>query len=363
MKKIIFLVFFTYFGFSQSNHFTVKKMLPSLEENNFPEVFNSKNGKLADKINTFLQIKHLEHLPKKFTKNPFEKVASDPQNCCSYTEFYDWKVNKTNASILSLSISGETNGAYPEGFDDYENFDTKTGNPILLKELFTESGFKSIDKQFVAKIKNEIRGYLKTIPAMIKKSKRKSAERETLEEQQLMYTDCLSYIKAGEITGYTNFYFENQTLFLIRERCSNHAMRGIDELDKYEISFNYSKIKPFLSSYGNSLFLNSNKNLVSKTPEGKLFKGFIDKKYPITVLVNQFNDGGGVDFLYWYDKTKELILCSGNLVDDTFELYETDKDENPTVKVNVKFIENKKIIGTWTDSKTNNPLSFEVELY
>ncbi len=363
MKNLIVLILLTSISFGQSKDFKVKKLLPTLGENDFPEIFYSKNEKLADKINTFLQIKHLEHLPKKFKKNPFERVASDPENCCGYTEFYSWKVNKTPASILSLFITGETNGAYPEGFDDYENFNAKTGNPILLKEVFTESGLESIEKQFITKVKNEIQNFLKTIPAQLKKTKKKSAERETLEEQKFMYTDCLSYITIGELNSYTNFYFANQSIILIRERCSNHAMRGIDELDKYEIPFNYAKIKPLLSNYGNSLFLNANKNYVSETPEGKIFKGFIDKKIPITVLVKQFNDGGSIDVIYWYDKVRETILCSGSFTDDTFELSENNTDGNATAKINAKFINNKKIIGTWMDLKTNIPLSLEVELY
>jgi hypothetical protein len=354
--------------FAQTTKFRIKDLTPLYLENKFPNVISNTNPRIAEKINIFLQLENLEQLPGVYQVHPFEKVAADPNNCCSSVEFYGWKRFKTPNTILSLQMTGEAVGAYPEGFESYYNFDLNTGNPILLADIFSAAGLNKIDEVVNRRIRNEINGYLKKLRQELKLPRRTKEEKDELLEKESMYQNCVESIEKGALKD-DEYYFSNTGITFIRGRCSPHALRAIDDLWEFENKFSYREIENHLSNYGKSLMKGKASSYLSATPEAKLFKGKINGKLPITAIITKIYEDSSLKMQYWYDDQKIPIELDGNFKDNRFTLVEIDHQSEEldkwVTKANIRadWISNKKIIGTWTNNKTKEVLKFELERY
>jgi hypothetical protein len=142
-------------------------------------------------------------------------------------------------------------------------------------------------------------------------------------------------------------------------------MRALDELDSHVVEFPYSELEKFWSPYAKNLLAGSEK--VHKTSlNNKLYKGKIDGKYPITVLIDEVYDDGSLSAHYWYDKNKKLIewhgKIKGNHISMTESDYYSDEARQWMLKAFVEAdLQGNKIIGTWQDYKTKKYLKLELE--
>jgi len=349
---------------SQKHLLNITNLQPIVKDNKFPEIHYNKNLRVEEKINTSLQLEYLEHLPNVFKSNPFEKVMYDEKNCCSYVSFYEWKKNTTPKNILSIVINGEGSGAYPEEFECYNNFDLRTGNQILLTNIFTKKGKEEIAKTLNQKIKNSIQKFLYEIKDSIKNNNLDKDEKERIEEQITMYEDCIQNVDDNNLE-YAEYYFEKDSLIFIRGRCSNHAMRAIDDLYTFKNSFSYKELEKDLSIYGKNLINGSSENKISVNPETKFYKGKINNKYAITATITNIDSDNVVEMYYWYDKVKIPIEWSGKFKNMHFSLTEYNQDfikEMPLAIIEAQLIDNK-IIGTWKNNETKEVLKLELEEY
>lgn len=333
---------------------TITDLSPVSEDYKFPVVHFSKNKVAEEKINIYLQLEELEHLPGVFKKNPFEHVMPHDGAYSGTTSFYNWKRQTTNPNILSLSQEAESVGAYPEGYTSYHNFDARTGSAIGLEDMFTKNGLNALRKTLNQQVKNTIEDYV----AELKKSGQDSAySQEEKDEQIGMYETCLEGVLDYEMEYYS-FYFSSDSIVFERGRCSNHAMRALDDLDNYDIPMAFSTVKQYLTPYGENLLFNSNKPVSAASPKGKLYKGFINEKYAVKAKISDIYKDGSLTMQYWYDKSKTPIEWNGTFKNNHFSLKEGD-----AAQVEADWKDNKKIAGTWTNLKTKQVLKLELEAY
>lgn len=350
--------------FSQTPHVIIKDIKPAYEDNKFPEVSCPANPKVSEKINTFLQLEYLEHVPGVFKKHPFENVCYVPDASRNHVSFYEWDRLKSPKSVLSISINGEATGAYPEGFTNYHNFDLETGEPIYLQSLLTKVGQAQLLKKLNQKVKKTIQDFLKE--NNVKTNDKE--EQERISEQQRIYKECLGEVDGNSLESY-DFSPGRDSITFIRYRCSNHANRALDDLDKYYISYPYGQVKQYLSSYGKKVLLGEKASSGTSSPKGKIFKGKIAGKYPVTAIITDIYSDGSLKMNYWYDKVKTPIELSGKFVNGHFTLVENDYHSEEAqawiAKANIEadWVDNKKIIGTWTNAKTNAVLKLELDTY
>ncbi|TDO23126.1 hypothetical protein [Pedobacter duraquae] len=362
---LILLVCLTFAGFSQTTKVVITDIKPAYQGNKFPVVKSPEHPKIAEKINTFLQMKYLDHVPGIFKKHPFENVMYEPDAKRSYVFFFEWRRLKTPNNLLSIEIYGESTGAYPEAFTAYENFDLQTGDPILLNNIFNESGALSMEKILNQRIKKEITDYVVEIKATIKENK-KSTQDDT--DQLDMYNECLDGIENNNMEYYS-FYLEKDSITFVRGRCSNHALMAIDELGTFYERFSIKQLSGYLSSSGKKIINGSTEDKLADTPAGKLFKGFINKKYAITMLIEKIYPDGSLSAKYWYDKYKQPIELSGNFKNGRLKLSEEELHETTVPAVSVKaeisanWINNKSILGTWKNIHTNQVSTLELSTY
>lgn len=374
IKLPVVLLFVSSIAFAQSDKakltdvlpYNTSKDRPEYEQYHFPEL-NYPEKKVAEKINTFLQVEYLEHVPGVFKKHPFEKVCYNPITENPNTSFDGWEKLGTPKNILSLKIEGEYNGAYPEHFDNWRNFDLRTGNPILLKDLFVKSKTKDLENILTKRVLKKIKDYLLEIKDSLANPKLVGEERERFAEQEEMYNSCLENGKVVSFE-YVEYYFTKDSMVFVEGRCSNHAMHALDDLDAFYLPIAYKDLGDYFSAYGKSLFEGKTTTAIpSNIPDGKIYKGTVGN-IPVTLIIyQQIGDDGSFTCHYWYDKHKIPIECSGTFLDGKFELTEhellVDGSEMNSADINAAWIDNRKIIGTWRSEKTGKVLKILLEPY
>lgn len=357
MRKILlFFSLISFFCFSQQKNLKIVDLQPKSENFVFPLVSYPEKPLIQNKINTFLQVSELEYIPGT-GKNPFQFASTATNSYSNYVYYYNWEKLGTPQNILSLKMEGEASGAYPEGFNDYQNFDLRTGNLINIKELFRPEAVDSVNLIVNENIIKEISAFLNEL---------KSSENlHEADEQIKMYEECLEYVD-GVTLEYVKFFFGKDKLTIVKERCSNHAMRALDDLGKFEIELPFAKIDRYWSSYARNLLSENGKMVKQNTIQNRLYKGAIDGKYPVTVLIKDVYDDGSFSAFYWYDKTKKLIEWSGTLKNTHLSIIENDyhseelKKWVPRVIIKAN-VNGNAIVGTWQDYKTKKFLKLELK--
>ncbi|WP_228440019.1 DUF4163 domain-containing protein [Chryseobacterium phocaeense] len=357
MKKIVFFLLISGLSFSQQKNVKITNLLPESGDTVFPVVTSSGNPLVGKKINAFLQVDQLEFVPES-GGNPFKKVSAGNTSYSSYVHFYSWEKMDSPKNILSITMEGEASGAYPESFFIARNFDLRTGNYINVQDLFKPDALKVIQDL----IKKEIRKQVADFLAILKAEKNPSNE---VLGQIGLYEGCYTDYGLDSM----EYYFGNGKLKFIAPRCANHAMRALDELDSHVVEFHYQTLEKYWSPYAKNL-VSGSEQTDQTSVRNKLYKGKIDGKYPVTVLIKRLYDekDGEASFSasYWYDKNKKLIEWNGNIkgnhISATESEYYSEEARQWMVTGLVEAdINGKKITGTWQDYKTKKYLNLELE--
>ena len=336
----------------------------------FPFIISNSNPLASEKINTYLNVDLLEIVPGSFKKCPFEKVMADASNCCAYTDFEEYSININSKTILSISISGETSGAYPENANWDYNFNAITGDIIYPDELFTEAGYSKIKKQLISKRKAIVTKFLKELNAQFK-SKKFEVDEERANDQKFIYEDCLQYIDDDDFT-FGRFSIHKDFVVFTRERCSNHAMRAVDDLGEFSDTLKIAEISNLLSRYGKALLFENTKECLNIKPlisNTKILKGFINDKIPITCIFSRPYDDESIRLKYWYDKNKFIIEWRGTFKNkSTLDLAEDDYFDKKQDKWILRALINAyvtadSIKGTWTNQKDGKKLTICLNRY
>ncbi|NIF04043.1 hypothetical protein F3J23_01205 [Chryseobacterium sp. Tr-659] len=358
-KSIVFFLLISGLSFSQQKDVKINDLPPKSENFVFPMVTYTGNPTVANKINTFLQVNELEFVPNS-GENPFKLAFTATNSYSNYVYFYNWEKLETPKNILTIGVHGEASGAYPEEFADWKNFDLRTGNFINAEDLFQPSSVKTVEGIIQKKIKKRISDFL------IKLKAEKNPTEET-EDQIAMYEDCFTEHTLEDI----RYFFGKDKLTFVAGRCSNHAMRALDELDSHEIEISYKDLEKYWSPYAKALLSGSDK-IIRTSFRNKLYKGKIDGKYPVTVFITRLykaesdKDSSSFNALYWYDKNKKLIQWDGRIKGNHISITENDHyDEAAGKWIPRAFVEadmsGNKISGTWQDDKTKKYLTLELE--
>ncbi|WP_333599904.1 hypothetical protein [Flavobacterium sp.] len=366
--SLLFLFFLSWStAWTQNNTITITDLKPKHNDNRFPEVQDTQNPKVAEKINTFLQLEYLEHLPGVFKKHPFELVSYDRPNreMGGSKGFESWKKEPAPKNVLSITLNADFTGAYSEEYQIHHNYDSRTGNVITLSLLIKKELQKKLAQLLNDKAKKRVNDFLielkKDSTAIDSIADREAFDMYT--EQVNMYTNCINDDYPYALEDHS-FYFSKDSLHIIRERCSAHVNRALDDLWEFDFRFSYTEMEPYFSPYGKNLLANSPDIAKTNSPEGKLYKGKIGS-YPITLLIQNSNTDGSVTVQYWYDKHKIPIEWDGHYADHHFSLQE--EVETPDAFETLAKIEanwsNGKITGTWTNVKTKKVLPLEVTEY
>lgn len=348
MKNVLFTIFtifiFLNIGFSQC---LVLDYSMTIEDQtlSFPE-FISQRSETEDvykAINELLQLQSLNKKISKSKKHLFENILKSGYRAKStYTTY-------TNSNTL---LSVYINTGYPR----YHNFNAQNGRLIDLPDLVLD-----IHKLY---------------------SKRHAVLIQRMEEQINKFDDDLKREKFREFalqkindSYYPIFFFQDEALHMYTSPDNQFLARSakLDSSDNinWTVIYHLKEIEENLNEYGRSVFTGIG-NVSSYEKEMKdivFLKGSIDRKYPITMVLNILCTGafgGGCEIEeshYWYDKIGNELYLTGYKRDNYFHLSVFDS-KTRTNKEEFIFTEKAgRYFGTWKDLRTNEELEFEAKSY
>lgn len=239
-------------------------------------------------------------------------------------------VPRNDGRILSIAFEGEGCGAYCESFRDDYAFDARDGRLLTPDNLFTDSGIRSL----AARLENErVKRYraqladLRAELAAARRDKKTPADDITdLQDRIALNQTCLAErleaakatpVDPGEARRRFNYRLTATTLESSASRCSNHALRALDDVGEVTLALPYAQLAPWLSAYAQAVLFGPAAAAPPPSPEpvfGQLLRGELSAAgttaLPITMLLNLEYDGS-VSGTYLYDRVRRPIALGG----------------------------------------------------
>ncbi|WP_157972846.1 hypothetical protein [Aureibaculum luteum] len=248
--------------------------LDSTNSYKFPVLTYKTDTLVEEKVNSFLHIKHLRHLPGQFTKTPFTKALK----LASKLEFNAWKHFDYNANIIFVELFGTQKG---KAYTDIELFDKRTGDFFDYDDIF---------------IDERDRGY---------------------EEKLTLLLDSL--VAIDKINPTSNISIRIELL----EDDMRVKVNGVENVSA---DFPYASIREKLTEYGKNLLLNTSDTIIRRPGIlNKLFRdrAFTEKgsKYErqlkFKILVLQRTKKSDPVIYKWYEGKNNSERFTESIITDT----------------------------------------------
>jgi hypothetical protein len=162
-----------------------------------------------------------------------DSIQKNYSDCSCGTVGSGYSVNYNKSGILSLSISVETMGAYPDGYLRSYNFNIKTGEAFSIDDLIKKDSLPSLIRDLNAELTKRI----EESKAIAAEDAEKSDDSESLDElfnrTEFSKEDLKSFIITDKgITFYFDFGFP-------------HAFQALEPAGDFFIS--REELKPYLN--------------------------------------------------------------------------------------------------------------------
>lgn len=214
----------------------------------FPIVISS-NKEVAKKINYYLQTEILDNTVEEVGKERiFEKtrfIQNDEISQSGHTSI-EYAVGVNTHQVFSLQFDMEGMGAYPTNYHRYYNFNTKTGEIILAKKLFTAQGLTRITNFIIADRKKRIDAWIREMDTIYKNSE---AEDSIFLNER--FDECNSKADVD------NFFIKKNVILFYKGYCFPHALGPFETNLNIEIGF--MEIEQHLSELGKKILYNRKK--------------------------------------------------------------------------------------------------------
>ncbi len=337
MNKLLLLCFFSVFVWANYASASSVKIQPvKVGESTFPLIVSSDHH-VADRINLVLIQRVFLLEPHEFSQSLNHKAIFNILKKPTINQFdLDYRVTRHD-QVFTISISGEGCGAYCEMFSYNFSFDAKTGRKLTIEDILTPNGQNKVLQIIKTNKQNEIANQLKLL-----KSGGASFEKEQLDEAISLYEEC----QINDYSSLDDFSIGNDALLFANGRCSNHAMRALDDLDSFHDQFSFSTVKPDLTSYGKYLLLGEKTNQIPQSILGRVFKGKIGNA-GITLYIEEYmSDENKVGGYYFYDRYRTPIQLKGVWKNNQLELEELNDQQDVSALLHFTISQND-ISGYW----------------
>ena len=313
---------------AQTNNEQVYHIQRHTDGTNVMPLVSSSNTQADRRINDYLFIDALSQLPTQLQTK--KTITTMPASTA-----YGYQVVRNDRKVLSLNIRMGYCGAYCEESNASYHFDAQTGHHIGLTDVFTKQGIAQLDAKInqlnITRIERTVK-HLKSIK-----------RNDTTEAQLELYSDCLSSKKERSKTPFNTFYstfqINNRTVTFTSDRCSNHAMRALDDIGDFDNSMSLTQLTPYFTAYGKALFSPTANDTFHPSAFGQVLYGTLGNAR-ITMLLEPpqtSNDTpeSTVSGQYFYDQYKTSIELYGSLKDNAITLTENDERTPKTITLTI----------------------------
>lgn len=230
---------------------------------------SANQSKAAKKINDYLYIDIVgAPAPSKAMDGIIRSLTEEDNDPIAGVTSMQYKVLVNNGKLLSLKTEAEFCGAYCEEHSQSYSFDASTGRYILLQDIFTGAGLEKLKQKVyaarVATMKKEIKRLQKELAKPALKNKKRDEYALDVESSIFLYESCLltdaqshkDEMQSGDHHELDFFTIQPTHIVFTHSRCSNHASRGLDNIDQFKNKYSIQSLKPYLTPYAKYLLLN-----------------------------------------------------------------------------------------------------------
>jgi hypothetical protein len=313
----------------------------------FPVLKSTKPG-IAERINTILQMEALGFVLSAKNKAEFVKPVGVLER-----RNLSFSVMRQSDNLVSIDIYTYhfINAMSLNGYHQTRRyyFNVMNGERVHLRQLFTDQGFVTLTRMAVAGL------------------------RADFIETMRRYDDTFTANKEGELnnececncTAHLNNAFCPEDVrmeFSFRTGLFNFSLSDCDWMnprshDTYEASLTQQDVRPLLSPYGNFLLLRGAP--ASSGPiVGKLWKGKLGTKIPVTFFLSTSCESGNLVGLEIYDNYGTCITLDGKYENGNVTLNERDGDGKVLATYETVLTAGK-LSGRWIKSDGTKTFQFE----
>lgn len=298
---------------------------------------------VATRINEALYLRHMGMPPPVKPGKTF--ALSDGAEVPTSTASQDVTVTRNDDQILSIQIDREGCGAYCENYAESISFDARTGRTITLEDVLNAYGKTEIPKRMMVERVRQYKERIKHLNQQLKaqRAKGKKAATDTEDDLELrveLNERCAEEelqkkaSKAWYPVDYLRFGFSAaKDMVFTSGRCSNHAMRALDDVGDVSLTLSAKALDKMLTPYGQSLMMEATEVPEPSTVYQQVLHGKIGSA-AITALLTSSAYGPSdqsITGVYYYNKYRKPIALSGKQVGQMISLSEgTDKTQAKT---------------------------------
>lgn len=286
---------------------------PIFESDTFPLI--------AEKINQILMLSELKLIKTQKVNNIFQAIV--PTLSSGKLEI-STNILANTTKILSVKFNETTMDVTCHYGMKYYNFDSKKGDIIQLRDLFTEQGYKDVYKYVTKK--------------RVKNLKKEISKLDTAWQKHL----------DNVIDGYQNddlssFYIKKSSIYIDgKNHFSKNQQYSIETISK----FTFDEFAPYLNEYGKYLLGETQDITIDYKLNNfpKLYQGKIAGQ-DVVVLLNIHNDKTVLG-IYAYEKYGIGINLEGKISEEKLNLVEKTEDNEENGFIEAMYEEDK-ITGIW----------------
>lgn len=310
----------------------------------------SNNAAVAAQINDALFIAELGMLA---PKNPGKVVAAGHEIEPVAQTF---TVSGKHGPILSVHFEIEGCGAYCETYHSVHHFDTSNGRRVNDDDIVTDGGKRALVRRMVAQRLSRFTDQSAMLATQLVGARQKEGAAD-IEERLAFFSECAERERerladesdVAAAFGYYTQQHENKTLVLTSGRCSNHAMRALDDVGDVSMSFPYAELRPYLTGYGKALLLGEGRAKATSVYR-QLLRGHLNGNIAITMqLANE--RGNSINGVYIYDKVGKQIKLVGKREGNELTLTERLGDEGHAGATMKLLVSDGQLTGQWIGKK------------
>lgn len=295
-----------------------------------PFVSSSSRGEAAGRINDALYLELVgipapEGSAGSFTL-PAGNDATNNVHGLDSTASLGFAVGRNDARILSIAIQREGCGAYCEDWTESFHFDATTGATFAADDVISSQARNTIVhmveqeriRQYTALLK-QLRSQRHTQAVAATPDDAREAVAD-LDERIGFNEQCLAGLTESmkdpsrpprDSFGYLKLAIpDSKGVEFVAERCSNHAMRALDDVGDVTLRIGNDRLRDLLSAYGRAVFFGDGAPQFPPSAHAQVLHGRIGSA-SMTLRLASDSTASSVSAIYFYDKYRLPIVLSG----------------------------------------------------
>ena len=256
------------------------------------------------------------------------------------TSSVEYKILRNDDRVLTISAGVEGCGAYCESATQDFNFDATNGRVLALDELFTSRGLRDLALRLRKERERRYAAQIRTLKQTLAAQHGHHAKAADVEDtqQRLDFNEaCLDEQKAREPASEAlpdvDFTLPaGQGVVITAGRCSNHAVRALDDVDAVSLAIAPADLSPWMTPYGKALVLGAGDAPAPASPFGQVLHGKIGAA-SVTLKLARPNADDSVSGTYYDDKYRHPIGIFGARKGSTLQMDERGKEGGGTLSL------------------------------